>query len=285
MSHSRLGYLLGVGLCLAGLASPGRSADPVQAPKPDFLATVPDDEAVWFTGADESDAFLAMLRAADFGDHEERIEWYLYRTAERLDCYFTIEKAAIMTETIAPNRMRTTYSWFDLLHVPADEPESIDEWVRQLNGLRGIKAVRNAERQRVVHLIEKSLISGEGYPLHGEKNPLDRRVTGSFTGVLVDLPDRLGKLAPGVVSRRGGALRSVMFLGDYATKVDVTFKDQPVRDVLTDAVPLEGYTRMIWEAETNRWENDQLKTRIKFYGPKSAYETADPPAESGRPEP
>lgn len=275
---------LGVGLCLAGLASPGRSADPVEAPKPDFLATVPDDQAVWFTGATEGDAMLAMLRAADFGEHEERLEWSLYRTAERLDAYFTVEKAAIMTETIAPDRVRTTASWFDLLHVPAGEPESIEEWVRQLNGLRGIKAVRDAERPRVVHLIEKSLIKGKGYPLHGEAYPLERRVTGSYSGTLKNLPDRLGKLAPGVATDDwGGGFPAIG--GDSETEVELTFEEQPVRDVLTDAVPLEGYTRMIWKAETNRWENDQLQTRVKFYGPKSSYETADPPAESDRPEP
>lgn len=253
---------------MAGLLSSARADD---APLERQVETAQDGEA-------KSDAewFAAAVKARGLRKGEELFDQYLFRTAERLDAYFTIERVA--------NRRRALTAFF-YLHASTTNPRSVEEWVCQLDALKGIKAVRNASRPNVVHLIEESLLDGESYPLEGEGYPMERRVTGSFSGVLMDLPDRLGRLTPGVTTAKGTPIGGFGVLGDYETKVEVTFKNDPVRDVLTDAVPVEGYMRQLWEAETNRWERGRLQTRVKFYGPKSSYETADPPAESGRPEP
>ena len=223
-------------------------------------ASADDASAEGANHAAEADWWVEQLHIQNSQPGEELFDHYLYRTADRLDCYYTIEREA--------DRRRFLSAFF-YLHAPTTDAASIDEWVRQLNALKGIEAVRDAQRPQVVHLIETSLLEEKSYPLQ-------QRVGGSFSGVLMDLPDALGRLTPGVVSLRGGPIGGLGISGDYDTKAEIQFEDQTVRRVLTDAVPLEGYFRMLWDAETRRDADGKPATQVKFYGHEADDERAKP---------
>jgi hypothetical protein len=56
---------------------------------------------------------------------------------------------------------------------------------------------------------------------------------------------------------------------DHVTRVKIDVKQEPLRDVVTHAVELKGYKRIVWISKTRQDEEGDWKTTIRFTGPKA----------------
>ena len=54
---------------------------------------------------------------------------------------------------------------------------------------------------------------------------------------------------------------------DFTTEVTIHARKQPVRQILTNCVPLKKYGRLLWIAESSE-KNGKLATVVQYYGPK-----------------
>lgn len=174
-------------------------------------------------------------------------EYYLGDMGDKLNCYFTIERDD--TDTVE--------SAFDEATVVQEDVDTLDGLVAKLNReLTGITASRDPSIPSVIHLVENRL-KVDGYVM-------ERRVSLNYTGtpygLLVQLRDQFGGIGP----RASGV---GFYIQDPLTPVTANVQDVTVRQVLTGAVPLPGYNRIVWEASTRIDENNQSFTDVFFWGP------------------
>lgn len=179
---------------------------------------------------------------------------YLAEMSERLDCYFTFEDLPVPGTT-------NTYPWIADIKgfVPDLEITTIDALVAKLDQeLEGVTVVRSTSYPSVVHLIAEALLQ-QGYVL-------EQAVTIEHSGSLGSLLDQLEMLTDGKIGRRtGGAIRPIVRFDD-TTEVEVSVQNQTVRNVLTGAVPLQGYGRFLWESRRVEISGNP-KIVVRYYGP------------------
>ena len=162
---------------------------------------------------------------------------YLYSMGDALDCYFTVE------------RMTSTATYSSPLDVADIQPEwvnSIDALVAKLNNdVTGLSATRSTEWPNVVHLVDDALGAVSGYAIEEE-------VTLEFSGIVDELIPRLGQELDGLIGppRMSGIPPGEFWLVDGETEAEVAVTDEVVRNVLTGAVPLQNYNRVLWGATT-----------------------------------
>jgi hypothetical protein len=177
---------------------------------------------------------------------------YLQRAGMRADCYFTLERDQRRINRASP---------FDGIHVEDDAGDvNADKLIARLQTLLPFAVVeRNKSNPVVINIIESSLSNARA-------NVMDETIDVKYTGTPSGLVEVVGKQLDGRLGRRRGGDLSRAF-EDGITHVDVNAKRQTLRNVLTDYVPLTGYSRIVWEADTLDPEIEgKTETWVQYYG-------------------
>lgn len=182
-----------------------------------------------------------------------RLENELSDLGLRFECWFTIER----TGGAKPRTLEAARFRID------DEVKSLEALEKAIESqLKAAEVKVDPRHPRVLHVIERSLTKDKNYGM-------DRSATLKYSGVLADLPASVGKVIPGIDMRRGGS--NLDAYNDHVTQVEIDAKEKPVRDILTDAVPIDDYSPVLWVAETFEREGKQV-TWVQFTGPRSPEE-------------
>ncbi|MGI8979505.1 MAG: hypothetical protein ACR2FY_09790 [Pirellulaceae bacterium] len=178
----------------------------------------------------------------------ESLDNRLEGLGEQFNCWFTIERRGNPTErTLASMRVN--------VGTQAKSRESLVDALK--SELNDALIFVDALHPQVVHIVDNSLEKVGTYSMV-------QKTTVKFEGVLADLPVKIGESIKGIDTRRGGSNTDAY--NDHVTKVRIEAKAKSVREILTDAVPIEKYSRVLWVAETFQ-EGEQTKTWIQFTGP------------------
>jgi hypothetical protein len=168
------------------------------------------------------------------------------------DCWFTIERH---TEV---ERRASALRSADLTLDPA--VRDAGALARALaQNLRGVCVLVDSNNARVIHLIADTLVGKRGYALA-------QTASVDFAGVLADLPTAIGESVEGIGTRKGGFNHHAY--NDHVTQVELHAVQKEVRSILTDAVPLDKYSRVLWVAEA-REANGKLETSVQYTGPRT----------------
>lgn len=183
------------------------------------------------------------------------LEDYLLRTGKRLNCHFTIE--AFWKDSWA-NERRERVLFFLFPNPIRETPDTVDALASALEkGLPDVKVVRNLKHPNVIHLVDQALIGREDYVM-------DKKVDLEFSGPLSRLSVELNRQ----YLRVGPPSVSFIEPGSFDDSVtDVSFRasGETVRDILTNRVPLKGYSPIVWRAITYD-RNGAPATSIQYYG-------------------
>lgn len=179
---------------------------------------------------------------------------YLWKMGDQLDCYFTIEDRPIPGTQAFP--------WIS--GIKDFEPDlniaTIDALVAKLDQeLEGVQVVRSTKHPSVVHLTAEDLLQ-QGYVM-------DQQVTTQYAGLLGELPNHLGTLLNGEIkTREWGSIQKARagLFDDRTTEAVVDVQNEEVRDVLTGAVPLEGYSRVLWAS--GRYDPTEPTVYVRYTG-------------------
>jgi hypothetical protein len=157
----------------------------------------------------------------------------LYRTGIQFDCYFTVEAATV------PDRLENLLDR-DLGAPP--EPEDLDDVIDFLaRNQKDLQVLVDERNRKVIHVIQRGCIGLKDYPL--EKTLTDF----TFEGRVGDLLDLLRNEVKGLEKQ---TFFAVPGLGpDCTTRVSVRAFKGPVRSLLSDALPLSQYRRVLWDSE------------------------------------
>lgn len=118
--------------------------------------------------------------------------------------------------------------------------------------------IRNKQRPRVIHAIDKRLLKMKDYIV-------DKKIDLNFKGVIGDISRKLNETYPAIGPRTEGLIGEVF--DDYVTEVDIVAKDKRIRNVLTDATPSKSYDWILWRCWTKK-QAGQWYTEVQFYGPR-----------------
>ncbi len=192
---------------------------------------------------------------------------YLADKAEQLECFFTFERLTA-ADYASPLNAWTVLGIADELNV-ADSKSLITKLRRDLKGCTVNQSKTNP---RVIHVIETPLLKLKDYVMERKVDITYsgqlgsgrvRGAAGGEEGLIVEL----AKTVENIGYKKGGDLRTAF--DDLVTHVEVKAKQQKVRDVLTNYVPLTNYSRFIWSAET-RIVNGKSKTDVQYFGSKAS---------------
>jgi len=176
---------------------------------------------------------------------------YLYMTGDTMDCYFTVERLASSTTHRSP---------YAALIEP-EEVTSVNDLVDKLNeDVEGLTATRSSRSPKVIHLVDDALGTIPDYAI-------EQVITLEFSGTVDKLVIRLGEEFNGRIGRvkRGGIPPSEWdLMYDNETQATIDVENETIRNVLTTAVPLENYSRVLWGATTYPTE-DHIE--LSFGGP------------------
>lgn len=157
----------------------------------------------------------------------------------------------------------THHSPYVTLIEPDEEVTSIDDLVEKLNNdVDGLTARRRSRWPKVIHLIDDKLGSVSGYAIEQE-------VTLELSGTVDKLVLQLGQTLDGRIGRVQGAKLppdDFEILFDNKTKATIDVGNEKVRNVLTSAVPLGNYSRVLWGAITYT-TNSEHRVEVSFGGP------------------
>ena len=165
------------------------------------------------------------------------LEDRLMELGHKYDCYFTVEEG--WQEAEAVNAFSTA-----LVGRPAETgtlQQALDQIAKYVPSLRF--ELRQQKDRPIVHVIDKRLDGQGGYAL--------ARVIESyeFSGTTGGLVADLGKRGIAISSQTVFAIgRPLAF--DRDTRVTVKAAGLTVRRILSDGIPLKGYSRVIWTAAT-----------------------------------
>ncbi len=159
---------------------------------------------------------------------------YLASVSPRLNFYYTVEVSESLTGSNA---------FFGLDVADNQKITTTRELAADLNKeLPDMVVFQDRYNPNVIHFVTVLLKNDPGYPLNRVANM-------AYRGKLTQLPDELGKqLHTELYTQRVFATPFVSF--DYRTRIDFTAKDEQVRSILSNHVPLVGYDRFMWLAET-----------------------------------
>ena len=166
---------------------------------------------------------------------KQSLQEFLTNVGVRLDCYFTIETFSksplkIASLNIADVNIKPDVTTRDLLIAKLRKE------------LPGTMIVHKEDRPAIIHIIAEPLHRMEGYSLN-------RVCDVVFTGTPRGLVEKLGTLLDGLGPRTSGGFSGVT-IDDAATPISVRAQNRPVREVLTDCIPLSAYYRLLWIADT-----------------------------------
>lgn len=178
-------------------------------------------------------------------------EHYLASTGKSLGCHFTIE---ILVRELDDPKSSSRFFVDDDKEVKTVD-EVIDKASKKTEGLIFVK---NKNNPQIVHVIDDDLRKIPGYAI-------DQKMDLKYSGFLDEISKAIETKFPALGPRRSGDLAKFL-IADPVTEIEIDAKDQVVRDILTDCVPLKGYSPLLWRAETERAEG-KGKTIVQYYGP------------------
>jgi hypothetical protein len=125
-------------------------------------------------------------------------------------------------------------------HVPPIE--SVDELVKTLREWLPEAAIfRDTERDRCIHVVEKSLLNDPAYSLN-------RIASMKLTGTIDDLLSQLQQQSDGQINRINWGATPILVGGPDSRKVEVNSKDVSYREILTSAIPADMKDVIAWES-------------------------------------
>jgi hypothetical protein len=176
------------------------------------------------------------------------IDEALRRIGARSDVYFTIELDK-RKEVISP--FETTY---------VDDPiqlKSVDDIIHLIkDDFPRADVVRDKKNPKILHIIEGSLTRLPGYAPDAIE---DIRYSGSPTG----LAQKLASVTNNAVECLG-ALVPNGDGDDRMSKISVDVKNCPIRDILSDSLPFQNYSRILWHIQYTEVENREVA--LVFFG-------------------
>lgn len=181
----------------------------------------------------------------------ERVFWedYLYDAFHSLGYYFTIE---IVTRKLDDPKFRGIYILDD------EEVRTVDEIILKASkSLKDFTFAINKQNPRVIHVIDNDLRKLSDYAV-------DQQMSLKYSGTTSNLSRSIQKTFPTLVPRTSGDIAKNF--DDHVTKVEFDVKNETVRDILTNHVPLKRYNPLIWRAETQE-HNGKRETIVQYYGP------------------
>ncbi len=189
------------------------------------------------------------------------MQTFLADIGKRLDCYFTVESVG-----------RAGVHSNPMLHamVKADPNaiQSIDGLVSFLTNRQwtafastntiSIVADRVGEKGRIIRLRDRRLLAVTDYAL-------DRRVGVQHEGTTGELMERLAGMDAKVEMERVFSVgEGLINMGDE-TQVSVRCTNKPIREIITDCIPLSDYSRVIWSSYTSG-EQESPSVTIRLHG-------------------
>jgi hypothetical protein len=184
----------------------------------------------------------------------------LHQLAEDHDCYFTIETA--YTEGESMNAFTSQ------LIKRTDKPSGVSnsEQLRLrltqiCSTINNFAFFTNTSNPRIIHLVDKRLVGQAGYAM-------DMVVTNiSFVGKIPDLFERINSFGIPVSQQMSFGIGDPLhFAIDTTTVLNVKGTNLPVRDVISNFIDLQGYSRVVWVATTKIGHNEP--SQITFRGPR-----------------
>jgi hypothetical protein len=200
---------------------------------------------------------------------------YLFEMGSRLDCYFTIEsikppgkvyrlpdgQSAIERDDNDPildglvtldlenaTNVDALVSLLNKVSITGSSSETIHLVASKIEHNKPIIMIRDARLKEVAGYVLNKKVSVE---YDGNPNGLVTLL--STKDPLIQLPH------PSIVSS------AVIGGGDYYTPIKVAVRDTPIRDLLTECIPLSGYSRIIWVSYTDAKAKSPVVT-VEFYG-------------------
>ena len=193
---------------------------------------------------------------------------YLFEIGAKLGCHFTLEYQDYAVTGRMPRLFEVVSNDLSVASMPA-------LLAKLGRDVPGYSVTQNAKNPMVVHIIERRLEEKNDYVLN-------QRVTLRYSGNLVacvvkDAQGRNIVKGQGLVTAIGEKLGGIQSgppsqdgreaFDDCVTRVKVDVKSKPVRDTLTDSIPLENYKVILWRAVTTRGDG-QTNVLVQFYGPR-----------------
>lgn len=192
---------------------------------------------------------------------------YLSKTADKLDFYFT-------AESVGPEGLGS--SDFILQATVNDNPDVTEDLntfiaylthdVRVMHNIGDTRIIKLAvdrhDRGRPILRIRDVRLSNlRGYVL-------DQRMSLKYEGTPFGLVKELSRVCPLVELQRVFSVGAgPLEVGDVQTPIKIAAHDKPLRDILTDCVPLSECKRLIWSSCTEG-RKDSPHVILRFHGPR-----------------
>ncbi len=184
---------------------------------------------------------------------EEEVSFWdsLHEHGQRLDCFFTFEYFSTRKGPIKGLAAISRTTPFKMNSV-----EELADFLRK--SLNEVDVVVRKSQPPVIHLKDARLVKASDYPL-------DQKVTLSYQGSLADLGASIHQHQATFNTAQWYAFNDLT--NDDKTIVKLTEITGTVRDLLTDAVPLKGYSRFLWRTRTTKSKDGQWDSQVQYYGP------------------
>ena len=183
---------------------------------------------------------------------------YLGEMSEKLGCYFTLEHLKADNHGSLINSRNV----FGISEAP--NVTNVNSLIAKLrHDLPGCLVMESKNNPNILHIIEAPLAKLKDYAMerHEDLTYSGDLGTGKGQGLILEIAKNVENIGP----RTGGDLRTAF--DDHITKVNVKAKNEKLRDILTDCVPLASYGSFLWIAETTK-VGETSKTVVQYFGPK-----------------
>lgn len=175
---------------------------------------------------------------------------YLIRVGQKLSLFFTIEVKQSDQKTLSPLQTAIVMN----RNQPTNKKELI---IFLKSSLPYATVFQDKNVTNVIHIVETSLEKDNNYVLN-------KQIAFKYTGRLNDLPEALASPLQGRIGTQRIFAVGQMKM-DFFTRVTFDVKDQTVRSVLTDPVPIPKYSHVMWDGVSQE-VNGKLKTFIAYHG-------------------
>jgi hypothetical protein len=214
------------------------------------------------------DNTMKFMKIRELKTNEIILSLYLGEMTEKLGCHFTFE-------ILNANDHASLINARSAIGVPEDPSvTNVNLLISKLrHDLPGCLVMQSKNNPRILHIIEAPLTKLKDYALEKKVDITYSGILGSGTGpglglgpgVSQGLALELSKKLDGIGPRTRGD--NTTAFEDTLTKVNVKAKNEKVRDILTDCVPLTNYGSFLWIAETVK-VGAKTETIVQYFGPK-----------------
>ena len=174
---------------------------------------------------------------------------YVWDMGIKFDCYFTLEwrdgdKPHFFNKALAEN----------------DDIETLPQmmaWIQR--ELPDVEAAQDSQNPVVIHLRTNSVKKSANHAL-------DEKITIQYDDRLNKLPDAIGRFTVSKIVYGGLETIPSATPDDRYTSVHVVAKDQVVRNILSDFMPLSQFAPSLWIAVL-REDDRSSKVRVSYFGP------------------